>query len=56
MNVRSDFTAGLIIGVVLCMWLNAAPFSDATLYRDAIKACEKELPRDQHCKVIGVPE
>jgi hypothetical protein len=28
--------------------------SPLTEYHDSIKECEKALPRDKHCKIIGV--
>jgi hypothetical protein len=46
---------GLFIGMFIAALLNTLPFSDAEQYRRAIKECERTLPRDQHCVVIGVP-
>ena len=48
----NDFALGVIstmvvIGIILS-------FSNVPKYNSAIKECEKSLPRDQHCKVIGV--
>lgn len=43
---------GFLIGAIL----NTMPFADAEKYRQAIKECERTLPRDQHCKAIGVPQ
>lgn len=54
--MKSDLVAGIIIGFMVVVWLNAAPFSDASKYRESLKECEKSLPRDQQCKVIGVPD
>lgn len=46
----------IILGTLMgCVLLSTLPFSDAEKYRRAIKECEKTLPRDQHCIVIGVP-
>jgi hypothetical protein len=46
---------GILMGFLIGAMLNTLPFSDAERYRRAIKECEKTLPRDQHCVVIGVP-
>jgi hypothetical protein len=52
---RDIFWAG-VIGFMFAVWMFASPWSDSTKYKKAIKECEKTLPRDQHCKVVGVPE
>lgn len=44
------------LGFLMCAILNTMPFADAEKYRRAKHECEKPLPRDQYCKVIGVPE
>ena len=54
--MNKDFFAGALISFVIMLWLMASPRSDTTKYRKAIKECEQTLPRDKHCKVIGVPE
>lgn len=54
--MNRDAFWGFVLGVIACIWMSAAPWSDTTKYRDAIKECEKSLPRDKHCKVVGVPE
>jgi hypothetical protein len=46
---------GIIIGIVMMCLINAFPFTDSAKYREAIKECEKSLPRDQHCVVVGLP-
>ena len=51
-----DFFWASVFGFMLAVWLLNSPWSDSTKYKEAIKQCEKTLPRDQHCKVIGVPE
>jgi hypothetical protein len=43
-------------GLFVASLLNTLPFADAEKARRAIKECEKSLPRDQQCKVVGVPE
>ena len=50
------YVEGALIGFIMALWLALAPWSDNAKYRTAIKECERTLPRDQHCKVIGVPE
>ena len=54
--MSKDFFAGGLISCVIMLWLMASPWSDTTKYRNAIKECERTIPRDQHCKVIGVIE
>jgi hypothetical protein len=51
-----DVFAGMLFGWMIAMILIAAPFSDTSKYRAALKECEQTLPRDQHCKVVGVPK
>jgi hypothetical protein len=41
----------LLLGILLTFV--PGPFKHAT---EAIEQCEKSLPRDQHCKVIAVPQ
>ena len=41
----------LVSGAILNL-----PNSPINKYEDAIKECGKSLPRDKHCKVIGVVE
>jgi hypothetical protein len=47
---------GILIGFVIAGILNSLPIADAYKHRAAIAECEKSLPRDKHCKVIGVAE
>lgn len=46
----ADFIIGLILGTVLGLTLAAVHYEGI---RDQ---CEAELPRNQHCKLIAVPE
>ena len=46
----------VLLGFFIYAILNTMPFADAEKYRRAKEQCEKTLPRDQHCKVVGVPE
>ena len=52
----SKFATAFAFGFVVAAFLFTLPVSDSTKYRTAIKECEKSLPRDQHCIVIGVIE
>ena len=45
---------GVFIGLFIASCLNALPWADASLYSEAKHECEKTLPRNQECKVIGV--
>lgn len=57
MNDRPKlFLAGALAGWFVAGMLNSLPLSDASKYRAAIAECEKSLPRDQNCKVIGVKD
>ena len=46
--------AGFMLGIVFCIGLSSLPDSGIEKYKKAIEECEKSLPRDKHCKVIGV--
>jgi hypothetical protein len=46
----------IVLGFFICSILHTMPFADAEKYRQAIKHCEKSLPRDQHCVAVGVPK
>lgn len=48
------FKHGFLLAFVLFAILNSMPFADAARFRKAVEACEKNLPRDQHCDVQGV--
>lgn len=45
---------GIVLGTIIAATLNSMPFADARKFRDAIAECEKTLPRNQTCRVIGV--
>lgn len=49
-------STGILIGFALAAVVNTTPWSDAEIYRRAIRDCEKQLPRDQTCIVVGVPK
>lgn len=46
---------GLIALVVLAAFINLSPTSDKNIVKNAIKECEKSLPRDQYCTIIALP-
>jgi len=45
----------VVLGFMIFSLLNSMPFADAAKYRKAMQECEKSLPRDQQCRVVGVP-
>ena len=49
------FFGGLITLVVLMGVIDMSPTSYKNIVDNAIKECEKSLPRDQHCKIIALP-
>lgn len=53
-----DYFGGIVVGFVLgllvSILLYIVPAAGLSKYKKAIEECEKSLPRDQHCKVIGV--
>lgn len=53
-DTTHPFLIGAVLGFMLAAALNTLPFADAAKYRAAIKECEKSIPRDQHCTVIGI--
>lgn len=50
----NEFSLGFVAATVVFGIMANLPFSNVAKYNAAIKECEKTLPRDQHCKVIGV--
>jgi len=50
------FCCGILAGFVGAATLSAyVPTSTRNEYINAIAECEKSLPRDQKCKIVGVP-
>jgi hypothetical protein len=47
---------GLVAVMVLMGLIETSPTSHKNVVDNAIKECEKSLPRDQHCKIIAIPE
>lgn len=46
----------IVLGFLIFSILSTMPFADAEKYRRAKQECEKTLPRNQECKIIGVPK
>ena len=47
---------GAFLGIAFIMLIQCfASDSPFKLYKEAIAECEKILPRNQHCVVVGVP-
>lgn len=55
-NFGHGFWCGVIVTFIFVNILISLPFSDISLYKKAKEECEKSLPRDQHCVIIGVPK
>lgn len=49
------FMGGLIAVFILVAAIDLSPTSYKNIVDNAIKECEKSLPRDQHCKIIALP-
>ena len=47
------FIAGCVFLSSLSRWNDASMYNQ---YNKALTECEKNLPRDQVCKIIGVPD
>ena len=58
--MKDNFFPGIALGVVLGMAIMLAivlfPGNLVSRANDAIHECEQSLPRDQSCKLIGVPK
>jgi hypothetical protein len=48
------FFTGAFFGVC-CTLILGSVIPAVSLYHKAIYECQKSLPRDQHCKLVGVP-
>jgi len=56
-DTLATFIFGGFISIVLLMVaIDLSPNSHKNIVDNAIKECEKELPRNQHCKIIAVPK
>jgi uncharacterized membrane-anchored protein YhcB (DUF1043 family) len=50
------FLIGILVGALMSMLIaNVTPGSYKNIVNDAIKDCEKSLPRDQHCTIVAIP-
>lgn len=49
------FLGGLIAVLMLVAAMDLSPTSYKNVVDNAIKECEKSLPRDQHCKIVALP-
>jgi hypothetical protein len=55
-DVFPPFIGGLFAGIFIVVALqSASDTSYKNIVENAIKKCEKSLPRDQHCIIIAVP-
>lgn len=51
------FIFGMFAGaILLTVLVSESPTSYHNIVTKAISECEKSLPRDQHCKIIAVPQ
>ena len=46
-----NIVLAFLLGIVVSVGMVSSPLTE---YHDSIKECEKALPRDKHCKIIGV--
>ena len=52
-----SWVLGLFSGLILSIGIASVnPYSSMNKIDRAISECEKSLPRDQHCVMVGVPE
>lgn len=50
------FLAGVMVGAVLAIGVTQMPGSIVREANRVIDECEQSLPRNQTCKIIGVPK
>ena len=56
MNTLGTLLSGTVIGMFIVVALiGSSPTSHKNIVENALKECEKSLPRDQHCKIVAVP-
>ena len=56
MNVLGTLFAGGMIAVfIIVALIDTSPKSYKNIVENAIKECEKSLPRDQHCVIVALP-
>jgi quinol-cytochrome oxidoreductase complex cytochrome b subunit len=51
-----SFFVGISWGIILFVLFLNLPFTDNSKAQKAIQDCEKNLPRNQHCKITAIPE
>ena len=49
------FLGGVLAVLMLMAAIDLSPTSYKNIVDNAIKECEKSLPRDQHCKIVALP-
>jgi len=57
--MNDKFLVGFVwffMGIIFCILINSLSSSLLEKAKTAIENCEMHLPRDQHCKLIAVPE
>ena len=50
------FWVGFMWAIILFVILLHLPFTVNSVAKMAIEECEKNLPRNQHCKITAIPE
>ena len=48
------FLIGAVFGIIVCVLMIKTTDNACSRNIRAIEACEAELPRNQHCTVVGV--
>ena len=57
METLAKMVIGAVFAILLLMFMvETSPGSYKNIVDNAIKECEKSLPRDQNCKIIAVPK
>lgn len=54
-TLATFFLGAFIAILVLVGLIDVSPNSHKNIVENAIKECEKSLPRDQHCKIVALP-
>ena len=56
MNTFGQLLSGAFIGIFIVIALiDTSPTSHKNIVENALKECEKSLPRDQHCTIVAIP-
>jgi len=56
MSDWKDILWVMLAGMIVLTFIIALTPNDLTRARDAINACEAELPRDQYCEITAIPK